>query len=417
MLPRSRHRTAALVVVALLASVLLATGPGESATAAEPGIVRGSIGLPHRDHPKIQVLWFDRSWNYLGRRAATGNGYSLTLPAGTYRLQFVDRRPSYRIDKYAPTDVTVTVRANALTTRNVKMRRGGFITGTIRNGRNKPAAGARVAAANRAENSFETKANKRGEFAIGGLAKGVYSVFVWDRARRWVDKSTFAGRIRPGRGEHLRIRLRRPAGTLTTYLFTPDGLLPGKTSVTVTSKATGQWWTARAKRGTVRFRGLHPGRYTLKFDGSGPWLPATLRVRKAKVRSNRAAFGSVRLTRRGGWVTGTVVDAADPTRPARAIAGARVSLRTAAGREVASTTSSPNGAFTLSGPLTTQSGMSVVVTPREGDDSWLQGQDWCMFSSGTRTAVSLTTGRATDLGPVPLPRSAAPGQPDRCLVG
>ena len=49
-------------------------------------------------------------WNYIGQKAANGGGYSLSLPPGTYHLQFVDQRPSYDVTRYAPTDVKVTVR-------------------------------------------------------------------------------------------------------------------------------------------------------------------------------------------------------------------------------------------------------------------------------------------------------------------
>ena len=93
-----------------------------------------------------------------------------------------------------------------------------------------------------------------------------------------------------------------------------------KTSVTITSKATGQWWTATASGGTAVFRGLYPGRYKLKFDGAGVWLPTTVAVQKAKVHGNKMAFGSVRLTKRGGWITGTVVD-----RPRRRAGASRIS--------------------------------------------------------------------------------------------
>lgn len=413
MLP-SRSRTILLTVVALVASAVLAVAPASSAGAAsDQGIVRGDI--IGKGASKVDVLWFDQSWNYLGHKV-TRDSYSLTLPAGTYRLQLVDQRPSYDVHKYAPTDITITVRANALTSRNVRLQKGAFITGTVRNGQKKPAAGARVVAANRAENSFTTTANKKGQFAVGGLPRGTYSVFTWDRKKRWVAKSTYAGSVRPGRGKDVTIRLTKPAGSMTAYLFTPSGLLSGTTSVTVTSKATGQWWTATAKHGTASFRGLYPGRYRLKFDGLGVWLPTTLTVAKANVHPKRSTYGSVRLTKRGGWVTGTVVDNAEAATPPRGIADVSVRLQTSSGNELATTTTDANGNFDLSGPLTTSSGLTIVVTPQNGADSWGQGQQWCMFTTGSRSSVSVTTGKQTAVGQVSLPRSTAEGQPDRCRV-
>ena len=74
------------------------------------------------------------------------------------------------------------------------MTRGGYVTGTVRTGDGKPAKGARVVAANRAEQSFETTANGKGQFALGGLPQGKYSVFTYDQQKRWVGKSAWAAR-------------------------------------------------------------------------------------------------------------------------------------------------------------------------------------------------------------------------------
>ena len=114
------------------------------------------------------------------------------------------------------------------------------------------------------------------------------------------------------------------------------------------SRATGQFWTAKASRGSVTFRGLYPGSYDLQVPGVGNYLPARLHV-KAKVRSGHVAFGSARLTKRGAWVTGTAVDANNPSQP---LPGAAVRLFDADGNQVATATADkPRAPFTLDGQL------------------------------------------------------------------
>jgi hypothetical protein len=417
MLPSTRTRAAVVAAVTLIGSLLLAVAPVGSAGAANTkGLANGTIVFPQKDHPKVKMLWFDQSWKYLGSKSANGGGYSVWLPPGTYHLQFVDQRPSYEIKKYAPTDIKVTVRSNDLSRHSVKMRKGGYVTGTVVNGKGKPAKGARVVAANRQENSFETTANSKGQFAVGGLPQGKYSVFAWDKQKAWAAKSQWAGKVLPGKGRDVKVRLNKRAGSMTAYLFTPTDRMKTKTSVTITSKATGQWYTATASGGTAVFRGLYPGKYRLKFDGAGVWLPTTLTIQKAKVRSNKMAFGSVRLTKRGGWITGTVVDNAESAKPARGISNVKVRLQTSTGAELVTTTTDANGKFTLSGPLTTRSGLTVVATPQNGPDTWAQGQGWCLFTTGKRTPVSVTTGKQNAIGQVALPRSTADSQPATCSV-
>ena len=51
--------------------------------------------------------------------------------------------------------------------------------------------GARVVAANKEQNSFETTANAQGQYALGGLPPGSYSVFTYDKRKSWVGKSTY----------------------------------------------------------------------------------------------------------------------------------------------------------------------------------------------------------------------------------
>ncbi len=237
------------------------------------------------------MLWFDKNWNYLGSRGANGGGYSLTLAPGTYHLQFVDQRPTYDVKRFAPTDVKVTVRANDLTKKNVTMWKGAAVTGTARGG-GKALGGATIVAANKAQQSFTTTANSKGQFAIGGLPEGKYSLFTFDKRKVWVGKSTWAGAVKPGKIKNVNIKLTKKAGNLTLYLFTPNGLLSSKTTLTVTSKQTGQWWSATSGNGTFVFKGLYPGKYNVEFKGAGVWFAKTGPVEKAEVKSGRMDFGS-----------------------------------------------------------------------------------------------------------------------------
>jgi len=405
-----------VALIALLGSLLLVAPSGAAEAAGSKGVATGVLRFPQGDQPRVQMLWFDKSWKYLGRKSAGAGSYALNLAPGTYHLQFVDQRQAYDIKKYAPTDVQVTVRAGSPTIRNVTMRRGGYVTCTISTGDHKAAAGARVVAANRAKQSFETTANSKGQFAIGGLPQGKYSVFTWDKKKRWVSKSAWAGAVKPHTGKNLRIRLTRPAGAMRVLLYTPNGSLGGKTSVTVTSKSTGQWWTATARSGTAVFQGLYPGHYTLKFDGLGVWLPRTATVQVAKVKPNRTVIGKFKVTQRGGWITGTVVDAGDPgvalRPPFEGGQGATVSLYNAAGAKLATTTSNASGNFTLSGPLTTQSNLTITVDPTGNSGGYMRGQGYCHFNHVSYSGYSVTTSRQTAVGPIPVARTTGQTDPN-----
>jgi hypothetical protein len=417
MLPSRWTRAAVVAVLTLLGSLLLVVAPvGGAEAASDKGIVTGVVKFPQKDHPKVQMLWFDKNWTYLGTKAAGGGSYAVNLDPGTYHLQFVDQRPAYDITKYAPTDVKVTVRDGAPTIHNVTMTRGGYVTGTIRTGDGKPAKDARVVAANRAEQSFESTANSAGQFAIGGLPQGKYSVFTWDKKKQWVSKSAWAGAVKPRTGQNIAIKLKKRAGALRVLLYTPNGSLGGKTSVTVTSKATGQWWTAKATGGSVVFQGLYPGKYTLKFDGLGSWLPRTGTVAAAEVRSGQTDIGKFKISKRGGWVTGRIVDGTQPASPLGPPyvngPGATIALYNVAGTKVATTTSRADGTFTLTGPLTTQSNLTVVVDPPSAGGGYMNGAARCLFDSSSFSGYSLTTGRESAIGDLPVARTA--GQEYQC---
>ncbi|MDF1604845.1 hypothetical protein [Nocardioides sp. YIM 152315] len=414
--PRVRSRVVALAVVALLASAIALVAPGATAARSDTRPVAGFITFPGHGTgkaPRVRVLWFTRDWQYLGQKSANGGSYALNLVPGTYWLQFVDRRPSWRTDKYAPTDVKVTVRAGRPTVRDVRMQRGAFVTGRVTTGAG-VARKARVAVARTLpdgqEQSFDTTANGRGAFAIGGLPQGKWSVFAWDRRERWVGPSVWAGRVRTGTGTDVRVRLRRHSGSLRVLLYTRDGsALRGRTTVTVTSARTGQWWTGTVRGGTAVFPGVHPGRYRLKFDGVGTWLGSEGRIRKAKVRSDRATIGTYRVSRRGGWITGQAVDAGAPAYP---LGNAQVRLYDVYGTKVDETTTSDSGGFTLDGQLTTQRRMTVVIDPDPDRGGYVQTVSYCHFDSRSVSDISVAQGKETSLGTLGVART--PGQSPPC---
>jgi hypothetical protein len=397
------------VLLAVLASLLLAAPTASaSSTGRARGAVYGGNGVP-----TMVVRWFSYDWTYLGSRTISNGIYSLNLAPGTYRLQFVDQRPAYDLKKYAPADATITVRAGSTTTRNVRMHRGAALYGVARAG-GKVARGARVVAANTFNQSYEVRANSKGQFAIGGLPSSRYSVFTYDRRKTYVGKSVWVGALKAGRAKKVNPRLAVRAGRLLVDLYAGSDPLRTATTVTIVSAASGQWWSARSYGGSVSFSGLYPGRYRITVPGTGVWFGRSGAVSGGVVRAGRVAFGSFRLTQRGGSISGRVVDDHDPATAAKPIARVKVSLRTSSGAELAETTTASNGRFTLSGRLATQSGLQIVLTPENGDDSWMQGQAWCLFSTSRRSPYSITIGKVKDVGDLSLPRSTSAEQPERC---
>jgi hypothetical protein len=394
---RARRPWGLLVVVAALVGLLapaLVAGPAAAAT----GRVRGAIVGPGTT-PKIEVTWFTTDWTYLGATKVKGGAYSLELPVGTYRLQFTDQRPAYDTDKYAPTDVTVTVTEATTTLKNARMRTGASIGGTALV-RGRPAPGARIVAANTDRNSFETTADKTGAFALGGLPPGDYSVFTYDRRRNWVGRSAYLPRLKYGRFRPVRIDLPVRAGRMVVDVYAGDSAYPGTAFVTAVSRKTGQFWTEKLSGGSVTFRGLYPGSYDLVVPYAGDYLGATVPV-TGRVKSRRATFGTARLTQRGGAVSGSVVDASDPGRP---LAPVSLSLYDGTGALLAQTTTASDGTFRVGGALPSGSGLSLVAQPAGVNPPYLQSSGYCRFGAVTVPGVAVTAGTTTALGQLALPR-------------
>ena len=353
-----RRRGLVLTVLGALLAGLLLLVPTAGAPAADPtGKVRGNIfGATGGAPLKLKMLVFKGDWTYLSARNVFGSAYSIFLPAGNYHLQFVDKRPSYDVEKFAPTDVFVKVRPGFTATKDVRMRKGAAITGTVLAG-GRPGAKARVVAANPAEQSFETIANDRGQFALGGLPAGSYSVFTYDRRKQFVGKSSYIRNLGAGKFANIRISLPKRAGGLLVDLYAGGKPLQGTAFATAISRRTGQFWTSKVRQGSVSFQGLFPGRYRIVVPDVGRWIGRTGSVKNGFVRAGRTAFGSFRLTQRGGAFTGTLVreDGGMPMQ------GATVRLFDRSGAMVSETTSSTTGYFLVGGRLRAQSGMTVVA--------------------------------------------------------
>ncbi|WP_395690994.1 hypothetical protein [Nocardioides sp.] len=426
----ARSLRAALVLLTALLTVLVGVGVAApaQAQAVTKQRVYGSLIFPNHDAPHVKMMWFDSGWGYLGQGWANGGGYSVKLAPGTYHLQFIDQRASWDTKKYAPTDVTVRVGDRAVA-RNVTMRRGASITGTATGG-GRPLAGARVVAANQSNQSFATTANSKGQFAVGGLPAGKYCLFTYDRKKQYVGKCTWAGGLNYAQSRNVNVALKQRAGNLTVFVDTAAGASAPSAALTVTSAVTGQWWTATVKGGKAVFTGVYPGRYRFKYDGAGVWLPATGTVRNGNVRAGAMAFGDVRLTKRGGWVTGSLVDGGPTgqgstyalTPPYTGAHGASVSLYSASGIKLASGYSDKDGNFTLQGQMTTQTNLTLVVQPTTESGGYMMGEGYCLFKQVKFSAepdsaapIGVTTGQETFLGELPVPRAADQSNP-KCIT-
>lgn len=410
----ARLRIVMLAVVAVLGALLVAPAP--AATAADRERVYGAINCPKLSKcPSMKVQWFDKNWRYLGTRKANGGGYALRLAPGTYHLQFTDQRPAYDTSKYAPTDITVKVGQHTVS-KSVTMRPGASITGVARAG-GKPLAGARLYAANRSEQSFLTTANSKGQYAVGGLPAGKYCLFTYDRKKQFVDKCTWVGGLNFGQNKNRKVTLKKKAGNLTVFLETKDGGTAPNSNVTVTSKATGQWWTSKSRSGKAIFRGLYPGRYTIKYDGGGVWFAATGAVHGGPVRPGRMAFGDYTVPKRGGWLTGHIVDGDGmemvTLKPGYQDGpGAVIRLFDKYGTQVAVAESNDDGKFRLQGQLATQSGMTIVVEPPNQSGGYMWGEARCQFDEAEFNGYSVRIGEESYVGQLPVPRTA--GQQGQC---
>lgn len=382
------------------------TGPTAptSAERATPGRVRGSVSAPSAAR-SVLLQWFTTDYRYLGKRTVRGGAYSLSLAPGRYRLQFTDTRPAYDVGKAAPVDVAVTVTAGRTTQRNVKLRRGAAIVGTVRAG-GKPAKKARLVAALPDERTFEVVANAAGQFALGGLPAGSYSLFTYDRAKKFTGKSSYFKNLKPGVVRNTAVRLSTPAGRMLVDLYDAARRAFPTTYATAVNRRTGQFWVAKARGGSVTFDGLAPGGYRLVVNGAGDFLGQTGPVR-GRVRPGKVTFTDFVMTRRGGSVIGAVKDGGKAERTP--LKGAMVTMYGSDGRVLGSDTTGADGTYRIAGAYDGIRGARLVVRPDPNEGGGYLGQpgpDRVLFGQCTLDGVSVSAGRVTNTRDLALPRGA-----------
>ena len=260
---RASRRPGVLLVLAIVVALLvpgLVAGPARGSHG--PGARRRSSGAKGDPSPQVKVTWFTQDWTFVGvaqgarRRLLAGPG-ARHLPPAVHRPAAGVRRgevlPGRRDGDASP--------AAPRRCKNVKLHRGAAIGGTVRAG-GKAAAGARVVAANKEQNSFETTANAQGQYALGGLPPGSYSVFTYDKRKTLGGQEQVPPEAQARGWFKTRTSTCRPserAGWWSTC--TPvTSPIPGSAFVTAVSKTNGQFWTAKAAHGTVTFGVLYPGK-------------------------------------------------------------------------------------------------------------------------------------------------------------
>ena len=169
--------------------------------------------------------------------------------------------------------------------------------------------------------------------------------------------------------------------------------------VTAVSKKTGQFWTVKARHGTAIIKGLYPGRYKLVAPGYGDYLARTGDVARGVVHAGRPAFGSFRLTQRGGAFTGRLVASDDGTPLGRAT----VRIYDRSGAVIAATTTASNGTFRVGGRLGNLSSLSLVA---------FDGPLTAFFNPLEVRALSIRVNQTKNLGDVELP-----AKPSATLTG
>lgn len=398
----SARRTAPLLLVlALVLCSLGLVGLGTPAVAATKGTVTGQLKISGKI--PVKMRWFTSEWQFLGERKVSGDIYSLSLNPGEYYVQFVDERPAYNLEKFAPTDIKVTVRAGKTIQKDVRMQKGAGITGTVKAG-GKAAGGAEIVAANSNEQSFPVKANDKGQFALGGLPDGSYSVFVYERTKTWVGKSVFVRGLRSGNVTNIAPVLKTKAGSLRVELEAGGRKMGQKVFVTAVSKATGQFWTTKASRGVAIFKGLYPGGYRMVAPSVGNYLGEEGPIRNARVRAGGADLVSTfEWTRLGASISGVVYDEVYPD---FALPNVAVLAFNEFGDKIGQATTGSDGTFRLTGPIPTQKNVTLVIQPGGVNPPYLNtfGNNYCKFGTAEQSGIGLVQGEELYVGELQLPQ-------------
>lgn len=382
---------AVLVAVGLLVAV--PTTAGAAGPQVYGRVTDASTGSPIRN---VRVQLFDANWNYVKQTKAKRNGiYEMSSPGpGTYHLQFVDARPAYDTRAYAARlDVRIKIGSSSKQ-QNVRLRRGGAIGGVVKV-KGRPAPHARIRAISNGGQVITVRADKRGQYALGGLAKDDYRVYAYDAKNRRVGRSKLVRSVKLKTFRKVSFNLKTRPGTIRGFILTGGNRASGTVYVTAVNKKTGEYWVARVTRGNLSLRGLTPGSYRLQVPDTGGYFGSTFNI--GYVRAGRTHNTTVNLPTSGGTFSGKAVDATSGA----GIPNISVRLTDARGKVQAELPAKQDGSFRIGGNVRPQSGMKITIFAY----GKIQGHT---YAAEVRYPLSVANNSNQSLGVIKLTRTDPP---------
>lgn len=306
----ARRRPLMATALALVLAVGALAGVSAPARADARPQILGRVTDASTGSPigRIQVRLFTAGFDYIRTVTVGSNGvYQMTSPGpGSYHLQFVDGRPAYDTKAYAARlDVPVRVGSSAVQ-KNVRLHRGGAIGGTVEV-RGKRAAGARIRAISNGGQVIEVRADKRGQYALGGLAKDDYRVYAYDTRNRRVGRSKLVRRVELRTFRRASFDLTTRPGTIRGFITAGGARIRGTVFVTAVNKGTGEYWVQKVSAGNLSLRGLTPGSYRLQVPDTNGHLGGSFTI--GRIRAGARRNVSITLSTRAGTISGQAVDA------------------------------------------------------------------------------------------------------------
>lgn len=248
---------------------------------------------PGNSRVQVQVALFTGDWKYIRAvKSSRGGVYRMSgVEPGTYHLQFSDARPRWDTRSLATTDVVLRIPKGVPAVRaDAYLRRGASITGRVTAG-GRPARRPLVRAVSTYGATYDTQADTQGRFALGGLPAGSYSVFSYDRQRRYAGKGEWVGKLKRGRNADIRLRMTKRAGAYSGFLLVNGAPARGTIYVTAVSRRTGQFWIARVSNGDLSsLRGLYPGPYRLEIPASSQTVAQTVSLPSVQAGRTRVVY-------------------------------------------------------------------------------------------------------------------------------
>ncbi len=195
-----------------------------------------------------------------------------------YRAEFRDPSNTYAAEWYqdAPSSLTATVITGSLGTTvagiDASLSLAGRITGTVTGPDGvAPLANIRVTVSSSGNSASSANTNSLGQYDIGGLNTGIYSVQFYDPAGDYLSLSAAnisvtVGMTTPGINASLSL-----AGHITGTVTGPDGVSPLTNVVVTVSDASYSWGGAAVTNITGNYNSgrLAPGTYRVEFSKSG----------------------------------------------------------------------------------------------------------------------------------------------------